>query len=192
MLRMTNLTRSVRNTLDGLLMTALPQSEYLPPPPPPRRAHGRWLRYLPLALWMAAIFVGSTQLLSRDRTHNIIDPVVGWLFPWTSYDQRLFLHTFVRKCGHVTEYTILALLAAYFCLGSSREWLRRHWWNWSFALVAAYAASDEFHQSFVPGRDASPRDVAIDTAAGIATLAVLALILRRREARRRRLAAQGI
>jgi len=172
-------------------MTVPAQSEYLPLPPP-NPPHQRWQRYLPLALWMAAIFVGSTELLSRDRTHNIIDPLVHWLFPWATYNQALFLHTLVRKCGHVTEYTILALLAAYFCLGSSRDWLRRRWWIWSLAFVALFAASDEFHQLFVRGRDASLRDVAIDTAAGIVTLAVLALILRRRAARRRRLAEQGI
>jgi VanZ family protein len=166
-------------------------SEYLPPPPP-RRPHGRLRRYLPLLVWMGAIFAGSTELLSRDNTHNIIDPVVHWLFPWANYDQRLWLHVFVRKCGHVTEYTILTLLAAYFCLGSSRDLLRRYWWIWTLAFVALFAASDEFHQWFVPGRDASLRDVAIDTSAGIVAIAILALILRWRAARRRRLAAQGI
>ena len=41
------------------------------------------------------------------------------------------------------------------------------------AIALAYAISDEIHQSFVPGRDADPLDVAAD-AAGIA-LACLAL-----------------
>jgi hypothetical protein len=41
------------------------------------------------------------------------------------------------------------------------------------AITLAYAASDEWHQSFVQGRVASPRDFAID-AAGVAIAAALA------------------
>lgn len=33
----------------------------------------------------------------------------------------------------------------------------------SFMATILYAAFDEFHQSFVPGRDGNPQDVAIDT-----------------------------
>jgi VanZ family protein len=44
-------------------------------------------------------------------------------------------------------------------------------WQWSkaalvLALVALYAASDEFHQSFVPSREASVRDVLLDSLGG--------------------------
>ena len=172
-------------------MSSPHQPEYLPPPPP-QRTRSRLRRYLPLLVWMGAIFAGSTSLLSRDNTHNIIDPVVGWLFPWANYDQRLWLHVFVRKCGHVTEYTILTLLVAYLCLSSSRFLLRNYWWIWSLLFAAAYAASDEFHQTFVPGRDGSLHDVALDTAAAISTVGLLWLILRRRDLKRRRLAAEGI
>ncbi len=40
------------------------------------------------------------------------------------------------------------------------------------AIALTYAASDEFHQSFVPGRSGSPLDVLID-AVGIAVAAAL-------------------
>jgi len=51
-------------------------------------------------------------------------------------------------------------------------------------ITSAYAATDELHQTFVPGRHGSPVDWAIDTAG--ATLASLLLARRRepREARR--------
>ena len=48
-------------------------------------------------------------------------------------------------------------------------------------VVVLYAASDEFHQLFVPSREASVRDVLIDSAG-----AILALILIRLAARLRR------
>jgi VanZ family protein len=60
----------------------------------------------------------------------------------------------LRKCAHMAEYGVLALL----------------WWRalqtespWpGVAIAVAYAATDEFHQSFVEGRHGSPIDVGID------------------------------
>ena len=51
-------------------------------------------------------------------------------------------------------------------------------WHWGQALgvallVLLYAASDEFHQRFVPSRDASLRDVLIDTSGGALGLLIL-------------------
>ena len=43
--------------------------------------------------------------------------------------------------------------------------------------MAAYAATDEFHQLFVPGRSGQLKDVLIDTAGGALGLGLLALIL---------------
>jgi VanZ family protein len=46
----------------------------------------------------------------------------------------------------------------------------------SFSAAALYAASDEWHQSFVKGRGPSARDVLIDSAGALAAC----LLLRRR------------
>ena len=51
-------------------------------------------------------------------------------------------------------------------------------WNWPEArlallMVMLYAASDEFHQSFVPNRTSQVSDVFIDTAGGAAGLLAL-------------------
>ena len=64
----------------------------------------------------------------------------------------------LRKLAHATEYTILGALLV--------RALRR--WSWALALGVAYAASDELHQSFVPGRQGSPLDVLIDSVGVIA------------------------
>lgn len=82
-----------------------------------------------------------------------------------------FIHYFVRKAAHMTEYFLLALslqlpLAAW-C--SKLSWKLRI--STGFLLTAAFAALDEFHQSFVPGRSGNFIDVCIDsTGAAIASL----------------------
>jgi len=53
-------------------------------------------------------------------------------------------------------------------------------------LAAAYGATDEWHQRYVPGRTADPADLAADAAGAIAGAAVGV-----RAARRRRLAGSG-
>jgi VanZ family protein len=79
--------------------------------------------------------------------------------------------TILRKAAHMTEYGVL-------------------WWLWwralgfrrlgaAVAITLAYAATDEFHQTFVSGRHGTPVDVVID-AAGVA----IAILLTRRRAER--------
>ena len=43
---------------------------------------------------------------------------------------------------------------------------KRGWWAWIFAVI--YAVTDEFHQSFVPGRHPSAFDVILFDATGAA------------------------
>jgi VanZ family protein len=50
-------------------------------------------------------------------------------------------------------------------------------------LASAYGASDELHQSFVPGRDSDPWDWAADTLGAVAGAAAMAVTLRRRDLR---------
>lgn len=59
----------------------------------------------------------------------------------------------VKKGGHAIGYALLA--AAYWRALGFRE--KRWWLAWCFAVL--YAVTDEFHQSFVPGRYPSVWDV---------------------------------
>jgi VanZ family protein len=63
----------------------------------------------------------------------------------------------LRKIAHAAEFAVLGALLV---RATGRPGL-------AFALGVLYAASDELHQSFVPGRMGSPIDVAID-AVGVA------------------------
>jgi len=145
-----------------------PRIIIVPAPPPTRR--GRLRRYLPVLLWMAVIFLASTRLGRPENSEAIIDPILQFLGV-KNVDN---VHILVRKMGHVAEYVVLALLLAYFCLSSSRETLRRWWFLFALLGVLIYASTDEFHQTFVPERVGSVRDVMLDTASGAAALSLVA------------------
>lgn len=66
----------------------------------------------------------------------------------------------VRKLGHMVEYAVLTLLLSR-ALRAHGLSPRRRWATAAF-LALLYASLDEYHQSFVPGREGSPRDVLID------------------------------
>lgn len=144
----------------------------------------RLWRYGPLLLWMAFIYLGSTNLLAASNTSGTFRRLLLWLWPAISEAQLLFGHFVVRKCGHLTEYAILALLAARAFASSSRATLRRHHLLAALALAALYSLADEYHQSFVPSRGASLYDSLIDTTGAAAALLTLALLRRNRRARR--------
>lgn len=89
-----------------------------------------------------------------------------------------------RKFVHAFEYGLLWFL-----------WLRALGWRghapWTAAAIAiGYAATDEFHQTFVDGRQGSPRDVLIDsTGVALAALGWHRVKPRLRARRRRTVAA---
>ena len=146
--------------------------------------------WLPLFVWMWLIFAGSTDVLSGEHTSRFIVPFLRWLCHGTVRDATLEqVHFLIRKCGHLCEYAVLAVLA----WNALRRSIAAGGWRTfglSILFTAAYAAGDEFHQSFVPSRSASVGDVLIDIAGGIAGLVVLqgCRRIRRRwaEAHRRR------
>jgi VanZ family protein len=138
---------------------------------------------------MAFISFASTGSFSASNTSRIIGPLVLWLFPDTSPETMLTIHNFTRKLAHLTEYAILALLAARAFRGSSRDGLRARWFLASLALIVVYALVDEYHQSFVPSRTASLSDSMIDTTGGFAALVIV--WLRQRSSSRQRRASNS-
>ena len=78
------------------------------------------------------------------------------------------LDTIGRKIIHFAQYALLAYL---WWRPLSRHTSARRAALAAFLVTVLYAATDEYHQSFVEGRHGSPLDVAIDTAgAGLASL----------------------
>ena len=76
--------------------------------------------------------------------------------------------TILRKLVHAASYGLLAFLWVRALRTTSLSHIAL---PLAFVLTVAYAATDEYHQTFVEGRHGSPVDVAIDAAG--ATLALL-------------------
>lgn len=90
-------------------------------------------RWLPLLAWMAVIFYFSHQPKVSLPSYGVWDLLV-------------------KKGAHMAAYALLALLARRAGLGLGPAAI----------LAALYAASDEFHQTFIPGRNGTVADVLID------------------------------
>lgn len=136
---------------------------------------GRLWRYGPLALWIGLIFFASTGNLSASNTSRFMRPLLLWLFPDISLSDLLFVNFLVRKAAHITEYALLALLAARAFLTSSHDKLRTKWFIAAFALVAVCALLDEYHQSFLGTRTSTIYDSLIDMCGGAIALALVLL-----------------
>ena len=113
------------------------------------------LQWLPVALWAALIFAFSAQPNLRIAQADSLDFVL-------------------RKAGHMFVFGVLSVLL---WRALSSAGVRRAIVS-SWVLTVAYAASDEFHQSFTQGRHPSPVDVGIDASGAVIALCILVLWLR--------------
>jgi len=143
-------------------------------------------RWIPASVWMGMTFSASTSIGSAPRTSRYFEPFIRSLFPAISPENLNLLHLIFRKGGHLTGYAILGSLL-WWALGAhfSRPEENRRRFTLAWLIAILYAASDEFHQSFVPGRGAAATDVMIDAAGAALALTAIALVLkyciRRRE-----------
>jgi VanZ family protein len=111
----------------------------------------RFVRWLPALAWMALIFVLSDQPVLLSVPDNALLDIV------------------FKKSAHIFTYAILMGLVLWALGGrggAPNGTPNRPHTLLAFALVLAYAASDEFHQSFVPGRTSRWTDVAVFDLAG--------------------------
>ena len=138
-------------------------------------------------LWMVVIFSFSARPAeqstgdSRWAGHMIGQLFVPGFEDWSDKEQETFAEKVdhpVRKTAHAMEYAVLGLLTAgaYIRRGTSiRKGILVPW-----GIAALYAASDEFHQLFVPGRSGQVSDVVLDSAGVLAGVLLLAGIRRAR------------
>jgi hypothetical protein len=100
-------------------------------------------RWVPAILMMVAIYIFSS-VPSQEM------PDFG-AFDFT-----------IKKIGHMFGYALLGYTLLY---GFGREKPYAPWM--ALLLAVIYAITDEIHQSYVPGRFASPMDVLIDTSGAL-------------------------
>ncbi|MGN1029825.1 MAG: VanZ family protein [Bacilli bacterium] len=123
------------------------------------------IKWLMLLVWMLVIFLFSNQPHSGETTKSIIEQIMPNIKTNSLLDMINFI---VRKSAHITEYFILALLT----ISLLKEYTKKQ----SVILVSSlifcfiYALTDEFHQSFIPGRSSLFRDILIDTSGSVLSL----------------------
>lgn len=112
-------------------------------------AENGWLRAIPVALVMGFIFFLSHQPGDSISLPDVVN---------------------IDKVLHCLVYAALGL-ATLFALPP--DWRRQHPLKAGVAVVLfclLYGATDEFHQSFIPGRFSSLADLAADAVGGIMAL----------------------
>lgn len=116
-------------------------------------------------IWMAVIFV-CTQLpyFTGQRTADTIHKTIA---PSANEEKIDVLNLVVRKATHIIAFGLLA-----FFLFKSRE-PKRSAYLFSGLVTIIYAFSDEWHQSFMPGRTASFHDVMFDAFGALLALSIL-------------------
>lgn len=128
---------------------------------------------------MLIIFTASSDSKSYQHSSTLFEPLLRWLFPHLPESKIAVIHHIFRKCGHLSEYAILALIVWRAIHATVKNQVRA--WNWdeaglALAIVFCYAATDEFHQIFVPTRTPLVSDVLIDTSGGAIALIILGLV----------------
>lgn len=135
---------------------------------------------MPVIAWMLLIFAGSSDVLSAEHTSRFLVPFLLWLNPSISNQTIEIIHLLFRKLGHVTEYAILAALLWRALRGSLPAMSRGIISVATFGIAAAFAASDEFHQSFIPSRTSTVHDVFIDCCGIMLAIALCLMFSRAR------------
>jgi VanZ family protein len=146
----------------------------------------KWLRYWwPALAWAVVISGFSTGAFTSDNTSHFIIPILRFFLPHAAPETLELLHYIIRKCGHLTEYFILSMLILR-GIRAGEKGMHVRWALVTILIIAGYAALDEYHQSFVPGRTAAVGDVFIDTSGGAAALIVASLFVLLGKAREKR------
>jgi len=98
--------------------------------------------YLPVCLWMILIFYFSSQQK-------------------ISVSPTFILNFILFKSLHVIEYAILFALWCW-AIANKKNFFTQETYLWAGITTLMYAVFDEIHQTFIPTREGTMRDVAID------------------------------
>ena len=143
----------------------------------------RILSSLPAIIVMGVIFYfsamdGDTSHIQSEKVSTFFADLVNFFrdlgFDGGAKTLAGIIEVIVRKIGHITEYCILSVMV-YIPHGIFVP-VRYKRYLVTFVFCVIYAASDEIHQAFVPGRGPGVTDVLIDSC-GVLLGLLIALIL---------------
>jgi VanZ family protein len=141
-------------------------------------------KWIAAILWIGVICIESTDLMSSKNTGSFIYSLLAPF--WPTIDPIKFgeFHAVLRKVGHFVGYGILSFLL----FRAWRATIKRGvqwtilWSAVSFSMTAVVASLDEWHQTFLPSRTGTYKDVLLDSAAALCVQVLLFLLFFRRAA----------
>ena len=133
-------------------------------------------QWIPAAFGVGGIALESTDLFSSQHTGGFLYALLTAAFGEIDPNHFELIHHLLRKTGHFAGYGILSFLF-FRALRNTVTSNQMYLWFSSVALTALVAAADEWHQSFIPSRTGSVRDVLLDTTGAVVMQLVLLLPL---------------
>lgn len=119
--------------------------------------------WLGVIFWFSAQSGGVSSSLSQNTAHDLFRLFWPGFSRWDAFKQQAFAESaqiWIRKSAHFLEFFVLgALLFGAFAFLRPRVQTLA-----ALGSGAVFAALDEWHQFFVPGRSAQFSDVVLDTA----------------------------
>jgi len=136
---------------------------------PPRQSRAAFLQPHVLLIWVLTVaWAGTITFLSTGAygssvTALMLQELLSLLHVHLAHGTFEIVHFLIRKLAHCTEYAIFALFLYHsFTVRHPESWNARS--AVSAVIVAGlFSLTDEYHQSFVPGRTASIKDCGLDT-----------------------------
>ena len=124
-----------------------------------------------LVLWMIVVFGLSNQNGSESGS---LSRKIATFFANGNTATAEKLEPVIRKVAHMSEYGVGAMI--FYGITMTYEGMsRKKRIILSFAFIILYAASDEFHQTFIDDRSGNVTDVIIDTCGG--AIGILAMFI---------------
>ena len=136
--------------------------------------------WLPVVAAICLVAIESTPAFGADHTSGPLRQIWEWLFGPVNEYYWHYIHLLIRKSGHFTGFGLVGL-----------TWLRAWWMTLpharfiylellALAGAALVATGDEWHQSFLPNRTSSPKDVLLDCVGALTVMLAVHLFLKLR------------
>jgi VanZ family protein len=123
--------------------------------------------------WAAMIFELSRAPYSSAASARLISEALAWLRLSMLSNNCGLVNVLLRKSAHLTEYAGFAVLLYNSVKpAGGPAWSPKAAW-WALVMAGSYSLTDEWHQSFVPGRHALLSDCVLDAGGALVGLWLL-------------------
>jgi VanZ family protein len=137
--------------------------------------------WIPAVAWAGIVLFASSDPFSAKNTGAVLRAVLTWILGPVDPSTFNLVHVLVRKSAHFIEYAILSALWFRVVHVHLTSLWRIRWALIGVVISLSVAILDEWHQSFVPSRGSSARDVLLDFCGALFAQLLIWYVLRRRQ-----------